>query len=208
MRRGLLYWAGWRLFRYSSRILLRAKVTGAEHVPREGGFILAVNHISYCDPPVVGSWIPRELYFFAKKELFRKPLFGWVLRSVNALPVSRGTIDRAALEMAVDTIRKGFGLTIFPEGTRSRTDEFLPPKPGIGIIASRAACPILVGYVQGTNRLSSCLRWRDKVRIAFGEPFNPDWVASFPSTKEGYQMLAQAVMNRMRELKSQVAAVK
>ena len=145
MRVRYLYWLGWFLTRVIGILLFRIKVSGREHVPEEGGFILALNHISYYDPPLAGSFIRREVFFFTKKELFRIPLFGALLRRLNTLPVSRGAIDRKALDLAVGVIREGFGLTIFPEGTRSKTGNFLLPRAGVGMIAVQAAASGAIG---------------------------------------------------------------
>jgi 1-acyl-sn-glycerol-3-phosphate acyltransferase len=156
----------------------------------------------------VGGWQRRELYFFAKKELFENRFFGAVIRATNTLPVSRGAVDRRALNLAVEAIQNGFGLTMFPEGTRSRTDQFLPPKPGIGIIATRAGCPIVPTYIHGSNKLSECFKRRERMSIAYGKPLSAEWVTSFPPEKESYKEIAQTVMQRITELKRQVTGVK
>jgi len=202
------YWAGWSLTRIISKLIFRIKTSGQENVPPSGGFILASNHISYYDPPLVGSWITREVYFFAKKELFKNRLFGALITATNSLPVNRYGIDRQSIRLAVDAIKRGFGLTVFPEGTRSRTEEFLSPKPGIGMIAARAGCPIAVGYLHGSNKLKDCFWGRDRMTMTYGETFPAEWVKSFPATKEGYQQIAEAVMERIGQIKKQVAAAR
>ena len=204
MRFNIVYWAGWSLTRIISKLVFRIKTSGQENIPREGGFILASNHISYYDPPLVGSWITRELYFFAKKELFKNRLFGAVISTTNSLPVNRRGMDRQAIRLAVDAIGRGFGLTMFPEGTRSRTDDFLAPKAGIGMMAARAGCPIAVAYIHGSNRPGDCFRCRDRLSITYGETLSAEWVKSFPATKEGYQQIAEAVMERISQLKAEV----
>ena len=208
MRLKLLYWTGYSLTRLISWPLFRPRISGREHIPTVGGFILASNHISYYDPPLVGGWQRRELYFFAKKELFRNRLFGAVIRVANALPVSRGAVDRQALKLAIDVVKAGFGLTMFPEGTRSRTDQFLPPRPGIGIIAARAGCPIVPTYIHGSNKLRECLWGRDKMSITYGEPLTAEWVLSLGTGKEAYKQIAAKVMERIAELRYQVTGVK
>ncbi len=200
----ILYYAGWTISRLISKFIFRIKVSGQEHFPKSGGFILATNHISYYDPPLAGSWAPRQVYFFAKKELFENRFFGFIIRRTNAVPVKRGTIDRQAIELSVDVIKRGFGLTIFPEGTRSKKDGFLDPKPGVGLLAIQAQCPIVPGYLHGTNRLRKCFWGREKMSITYGEPFSAEWVKSFPADREGYQRIAEAVMDRIGELKRQL----
>jgi 1-acyl-sn-glycerol-3-phosphate acyltransferase len=206
VRINIVYWLGWLLTWMIGRLFFRIKIRGRENIPREGGFILASNHISYFDPPLVGSFITRELFFFAKKELFKNRFFGSLIRTTNSLPVNRQGVDRHAIKLAVDAIKRGFGLTMFPEGTRSRTDEFLSPKPGIGMIAARAGCPIAVAYIHGSNRLKDCFWGRDRLSITYGEVLPADWVKSFPATKEGYYQIAGAVMERIGRLKAEVAS--
>ncbi len=206
MRFNIVYWMGWSLTRIISKLFFRVRTVGQENIPPKGGFILATNHMSYYDPPLVGSWISRELYFFAKKELFKNRLFAATIRTTNALPVNRQGVDRQAIRLAVAAIKRGFGLTMFPEGTRSRTDKFLSPKPGIGMIASRAECPIAVGYIHGSNRPGDCFRGREQLSITYGETFSADWVKSFPASKEGYRQIATAVMERIGELKARVVS--
>ncbi len=199
----ILYATGWFLARSFATIAGRIQIFGREHIPRIGGFILATNHISYFDPPVVGSCINRPLYFFAKAELFKNPFFAGILHRVNALPVKRGVVDRKALSLAINTIKNGHGLTMFPEGTRSKNGQLLPPKPGLGLIASRAQCPIVPGYVHGTNTVKKCLTFRDRMFVVFGEPVTAEWVGSIAKEKEGYMEISRAVMSRIAELGQQ-----
>jgi len=200
----LLYRGSWLLFRIISKFVFRIKVSGTEHLPRQGGFIVAANHISYYDPPLVGAWCMREVYLMAKRELFRNKVFGTILYRVNAMPVRRGALDRQALEMAVEKIEQGYGLTIFPEGTRSRTGDFLEPKPGIGMIAHRARCPIVTCYLHGSNRLMDCFMGRERLSITYGEAIPSEWVASMPSRKESYLLIARRVMEEISHLKDKV----
>ena len=203
-----VYQLGWTLTRVLSWLLFNPRVVGRENIPSSGGFIMASNHISYYDPPLVGSWQKRQMYFFAKRELFRHRLIGAILRACNSISVNRGTIDRQSVRTAVDVVRQGYGLVVFPEGTRSRTKHFLPPKPGLGMLARAAECPIVPAYLYGNNRLRDCLLRRTRMTIAYGEPFSAEWVASFPDDKAGYQALTNAVMDRIGRLRDYVVALK
>jgi 1-acyl-sn-glycerol-3-phosphate acyltransferase len=200
----ILYYSGWTLTRVLSKTLFRIKVRGKENFPESGGFILATNHRSYYDPLLVGSWAPRQVYFLAKQELFKSWFFGRIITATNALPVRRGTIDRNALKLCVETLENGYGLTIFPEGTRAKGKEFLDPKPGVGVIATQAKVPIVPGYVHGSDRLNDCFKGRVKMSIHFGEPIPAEQVAGFPIEKQGYLELTQLVMDRIKLLKQQV----
>jgi len=200
----ILYYSGWLLTRAVSWPVFRMRISGTAHVPKTGGFILACNHRSYYDPLLVGSWSPRQMYFFAKEELFRHRLFGWVITRTNAIPVKRGRVDRQALSRAIDVIKRGYGLTLFPEGTRSKTGGFLQPRAGVGMIAVQAGCPIVPAYLHGSNRLKDCLLGRQRLSLTFGPMMTVDEVAATPAVKEGYQELAARVMARIRTLAAEV----
>ena len=203
-----LYWTGRFLAHQFSHWLLRIKVADADRVPSEGGVIIASNHISVFDPPVLGSWIDRPVYFFAKDTLFEIPVLGRIIRRTNAIPVRRGTIDRDALDRAVEIVRRGDALVVFPEGTRSKTDQFLNPKAGVGMIAHRAECPIVPACIQGLNQIKKSLVFRTRPAIAFGEPFSAEWVKSFPAERESYHEMARTVMARIGELRDRIRDVK
>lgn len=198
----ILYYTGWSATRVVTKLFYRIKVSGQENIPRQGGFILASNHLSYFDPLLVGSWATRQVYFLAKQELFQNPVLGSIIRRTNALPLRRGTIDRTALDSCVEVIRHGYGLTFFPEGTRAKEGHFLDPKPGVGMVAVRAGCPIVPVYIRGSNHLGACLLGRDRLSITYGEPLPADWVASFEATKESYTEIARVVMERIAGLSS------
>lgn len=204
----ILYYCGWLVGRVGSTLGFHIRVSGRQHIPKTGGFILASNHISYYDPLLLGSWSTREMYFFGKAELFRNKLFGAIITRTNAIPVKRGTIDRTAVDRALGAIAEGYGLVMFPEGTRSKTGEFLDPKGGLGMLAIRAQCPVVPAYVHGADKLTDCLLFRDRLSITFGEPFGKIWVRGFPETKEGYENLSREVMGRIAELKAGVSVRK
>jgi len=200
----ILFWTGWSIFRIIAAFIFRVKIIGRENIPEQGGFILASNHISYYDPPLVGCCIKREVYFFAKRELFGFKPFGWILREVNARPVNRAGVDRAAIESAVAILKSGNGLTVFPEGTRSKTKDFLPVKPGIGMIARQAEVPIVPAYIHGTNQLWNCFTGRTRLSVSYGEPISAEWIRSQDMTKEGYLAIADEIMGRIVRLKTEL----
>jgi 1-acyl-sn-glycerol-3-phosphate acyltransferase len=192
----------WTLVRNLSRFLWRLTWEGVENIPREGGVIIASNHISWYDPPFVSVSCPREVHFMAKRELFFIPLLGLVIRNLNAFPVSRGKYDRQALEAAIEVLKKGEALIVFPEGTRGRKKgEFLPPKAGIGVLAREGQVPIVPTYISGSDELAKVFFSFGRVRVIFGKPIQKEWVMSLPEGKAGYQQIAEEVMRRIRELK-------
>ena len=194
------YWISY-LFFQSMFYFFRGKVSGREYPPESGPFILASNHISYFDPPLVAAFTGREMFFFAKKELFKNRLFGALIRKVNARPVRRGVFDRGGLETAVQLLEEGKGLVIFPEGTRSLTDDFLSAKPGIGMIACQAKVSIVPVYIHGSNCLWKCFFGAAKLRIRYGEPLLRDYVISLEAGKESYIAISEEIMRRIKALK-------
>lgn len=149
------------------------RVTGREHLPPRAPYIVAANHISVLDPPVMGGALPVECAFFAKVELFANPLFGAFIRGLNAIPVRRGSADREALSRALAALRGGLPLVIFPEGTRDRSARLRPAKPGLGFLAVSAGTPIVPAYISGTNRFRCALARSPRMAVAFGPAIPP-----------------------------------
>ena len=162
------------------RLLVHVEVTGLERVPRSGPLIVAANHISNADPPLVGGWLApalsRRPRFLAKEQLFRGPV-GWFLRSQGVIPVRAGGSDVDAYRQAKAILDAGDVLVVFPEGTRSRDGRIGPPRPGVGLLATRLGVPILPVGVSGSDRFlapgSSRPRFRVPVIVRVGEPWQP-----------------------------------
>lgn len=198
------YAIGWLFSRSISRLLFGVRPIGTELVPQEGPVIVAANHQSYLDPPILGSMITREMHFFAKKELFGIFIFGWLVSKLNTIPVKRGTYDPGALNRVIEVLAGNGGLILFPEGTRGDGREFLQPKAGIGFIAKQARAPIVPAYLHGTNRLFKAIFARRRVKVVFGEPISAEEIERFPDTKEGYRSLAERIMEHIGRLRTRV----
>ena len=199
----LTYRIGWFLTRVLGTILFRLKSSGQENIPKTGPFIIASNHRSLADPPLVGSFILRQVHFLGKKELFRNPVFGAIIRSTNAHPIRRGAIDKSAIETVEKILHMGQGIVIFPEGTRAREKEFLDPKPGIGMIARKTLVPVVPAYVHGSNKLSKVFFGKEKLGIIYGQPLDKEEISQYDDAKLGYRELAEEIMRRIRELKDE-----
>ena len=187
-------------------LLSRWEVRGREHVPRGGGFIVASNHTSYWDPPMVGAAVPREVHYLAKEELFSTPVVGALVRSVNSIPIRRGAADLSGLARAIATLKSGGGLVLFPEGSRMKDGELHPARPGVGLMAVQADVPVVPCYISGSNRPRRWLTRRGRVRIWLGmarhwrELAGPD-VEPVPG-RVLYQRVGEAVMREIAALKS------
>jgi cytidylate kinase len=138
------------VFRTGARLLWGLRGEGIENVPRSGGVILASNHKSYLDPPLIGSILPREIHYLGKKELFRMPLLGAWVRTHNVIPIDREGFDRSGLETALGVVRGGGALLLFPEGTRIRRPGMGPPREGVGFLVARSGVPVVPVHVRGT----------------------------------------------------------
>lgn len=140
------------LFRFFFSVFCNWKVKGVENIPQEGPLLVIANHISYWDPVVIGSVISRKVYFMAKAELFNYPVFGALIRSLGAFPVSRKQIDRSSLKRALALLGEGKVVCIFPEGTRNKKGDLLPFLPGAAFIARKASVPIIPIALQKKRR--------------------------------------------------------
>jgi len=172
-------------------------VHGVENIPGKGGFILACNHISYLDPPVVGSNCPRRLNFLSKEELFSNWFSSWWMRSVGCVPVKRDSNDLAALREAMRRLRSGGGLFLFPEGRRQGSgNESAQPQAGIGFLASKLNVPVVPAFVKGTDKAmprGAKFFKPVKVTVYFGKQIHIE--KGMP-----YQDVASLIMKKIRHL--------
>lgn len=167
------YWFGSRFVKAFSRTFLKFRIEGLDHVPRTGPLIAACNHISFWDPPLVGSNFPRVLHFVAKAELFENRVFGAMLRGYNSIPIQRGLRARSGLLGAEEVLNEGGAVLIFPEGTRNKSGALMPPRAGIGRLATVTRTPVLPVRISGSNQIRRSLRRQTLVRIVIGTPIVP-----------------------------------
>ncbi len=146
------------------------KVSGARNLPRTGPVIIASNHISFIDPPVLGSSIHREAFYAAKKELFTNRWSGGVISHFNAFPVRRSGFDSTALKKSIEALESDGVLIMFPEGTRSRSKGMLPFKRGVGYLVEKTGAAVLPAYLAGSNRLKQHLFKPGGIILRFGQP--------------------------------------
>lgn len=141
----------------------RFEIIGKEHFPKEGGVLLCSNHIDTLDPPVVGITAPRPVNFMAKEELFKLPILKGILPKVHAFPVKRGLSDRQALRTAVNLLKDGQVVGLFPEGTRNRTGKLGKGFSGAGFFALRGNAVVVPCAIIGPYKLFR------KVKVVYGE---------------------------------------
>jgi 1-acyl-sn-glycerol-3-phosphate acyltransferase len=161
------------LFGYSSRIY----VVGCEHINRAGGFLLASNHISHFDPPIISSVARRKIDWMAMAEFFPVPGLGHFLRAVDAFPAARDRADRKTIQSAIKRLKDGRIVGVFPEGgIRDGTQSLLEGaslRAGASTLAHMAGVPIVPCVILGSDRLYAKGNWlplrRTPVWIAFGQ---------------------------------------
>lgn len=145
-------------------------------VPKQGGLLLLANHTSDLDPVLVQGATNRQVFFMAKDELFQMPVLGKLIRWFQAFPVKRGEPDRGAIRLAVDLIKSGEVVCVFPEGQLSESGELQPILPGVELIARMAGCPVVCVGIKNANRIMPygmtiprpALRW---VTVTIGKPW-------------------------------------
>ena len=160
------------LFRFIFYVIFRTRVYGRENIPAEGAVILAANHASNADPPLMASLIERPVSYMAKIELFENPIFGGIIRRCHAFPVKRGESDRGAIKTAVQVLKEKRILGRFPEGTRSKTGELKKPEAGVALIAAMTGAPIVPVAILNTHRIFANGGKIPALRIMYGAPIS------------------------------------
>lgn len=190
-------------FKVYFKVLYRHQVHGVAHIPK-GGAIIAPNHISYFDPPLIGLSCPEEVHYLARDTLFRQPLLGLIIRNLNAFPVSGKASDLKSIKAICELVASGDKVIIFPEGLRTFDGKLTRVKPGIAMIASRVNCPILPTFIHGTfeiwPRTKMIPRLRGRTICVFGTPIYPDSFEGM-SKKEKQDAISQTIKERIEALR-------
>lgn len=180
----------------------RCRITGRENIPQAGGVIIAANHLSLWDPPLLATFVPRPVHFMAKEELFSIPGLGWIIRRLNAFPVRRGAADRTAIRTAIAILEGGACLGLFPEGTRSKDGSLGPAEQGVALIAAKAGAIIVPAAIIGTNK--SFAGWRlPRFELRFGSPVV---LPKEKADKERLDKISNQVMTEIGRLLTDQAA--
>ncbi len=203
------YRLGWLSYRALFRFYFGWRVYNPERVPLNGGVILASNHASYLDPPLVGSGVRRGINYLARENLFRFPVMGWVLRQWQVVPVDREGGGAKGLKNILDRLLAGGAIIMFPEGTRTRDGKFQPARSGIGLTVIKSTAPVVPVRVFGTfeayGRHMRLPRPR-RVAVKYGQPMLFEQlraeakVCSKQRLKEIYQQVADELMAAIAKL--------
>ena len=203
------YRFGWICFRALYRFYFRWRVYNPERVPLQGPVILAANHASFLDPPLVGAGVKRGINYLARESLFRFPVLGWILHRWQVVPVDREGGGAKGLKAILERLLDGGAIILFPEGTRTRDGNLQPARSGIGLTVIKSEAPVVPVRVFGTfEAFGRHMKFPRPHRVAvkYGQPMPFDQlrseakVCSKQRLKEIYQEVADAIMSAIAKL--------
>lgn len=199
-----VYGVSLAFIRWAFGTLFRGDVAGREHLPLWGGYIVASNHVSHLDPPIVGLHLTQQVSFFARKTLWKPGFASWWLNAVGTIPVDRdGASDVGAMKRILQTLRAGKTIILFPEGTRSVDGRLQLPKPGVGMIACKTRSTVIPARIFGSYEAfgkGGRLRLGVPVRVSYGPPLRPQDYDHPADGPDRYQRAAERIMAAVARL--------
>lgn len=199
----LVYNIGYNIAKLLARTFFQLRVVHPERMIEDGPLILAVNHTSVFDPPLVGICSRRGICFLARKSLLEWPALGPLFPAMNVIPVDRDGHDMSALREVIKKVKEGNGVLLFPEGTRSMDGRLQPARGGIGLVIAKTGAPVLPVRIFGAfDAFPKNARFPrfPKITVVLGHPiyFHPGEMAAPP--RELYQQLGDRVMQSISAL--------
>ncbi len=188
------------IFIFFYKLFFRYDVSGAENIPEKGGVIIASNHLSYLDPPLIGIAIKRRAFYMAKSSLFRNPLISWFVKMFS-IPVDRDATKPSTIKTAVKLLKEGKVLVIFPEGGRSRSGDIEGGKRGVGMLAAMSKAAVVPACITGTDRalpVGAKFIKPAKVSIRFGKPME---IREAEKSKDFQKRVTNEIMERIKALR-------
>ncbi len=198
-----IYWLGWMTFASAFRTLFGMRVNGMEHLVTEGPVLVASNHQSYLDPPLIGAVYQTEMVYLARKSLF-KGIAKWLYAQWNAIPVDQDHPDMTSLKIIIRKLKEGERVLVFPEGSRTMDGSIGEGAPGIGLIAVKSGAVIQPMRIRGAHEAlpRGCARVRfSRITVDVGPPIrlSPEELKS-SSNKEGYDRISKRIMAAIEAL--------
>ncbi|MBL9219259.1 MAG: 1-acyl-sn-glycerol-3-phosphate acyltransferase [Opitutaceae bacterium] len=182
----------------------RGEVAGTDNFPAEGPFLIASNHASHLDPPMVGCQIAKQMRFFARKSLWNNRLLAWWLDQVETIPVERDSGDIGAIKKVLLALKEDRAVVLFPEGTRSPDGHLQKAKAGVGLMACKTGVPVVPCRVYGSfaafGKGAKVPRFGTPVSIVFGPPIPAADYDDPAAGKARYETAAQRIMERIAAL--------
>lgn len=182
------------------KVFNRLEVIGNENIPEKGGVIVAANHFSYLDPPVIGVALKRQASFIAKEGLFKIPIIGRGIKAFS-FPVKRDRPQPSTIKEAVSRLKQGGVIVLFPEGGRSANGSFLDAKRGVGMIAAMSSAPVVPALIEGTDRafpVGAKIFRPAKISVVFGTPLK---IEKKETDKHFQERISREIMERIKKLK-------
>ena len=198
----LFYFVAKKLTNAFIHIAFRMRYEGKENIDQRGGFMVCSNHRTVLDPLFIAQKIRPQLFFMAKQELFKNCFFGAIIKGLGAFPVERGKGDNSAIDFAVDTLKSGKVLAMFPEGTRSKDGTPGKPKSGAALVAMQTKADILPVAIS----FEPPLRFRSVVTIRYGKMIRFEELGAEHSTPSEMKRASKLIMGRIVELVTLPAA--
>lgn len=198
-----IYWLGWLSFGAAYRTFFGLRIIGDENLIKSGPVLVASNHQSFLDPPLIGNLYKDEMVFFARKTLFKGPA-KWVYPQWNAIPVDQERPDMSSMKTVIRKLKEGWRVLVFPEGQRTLDGEIGEAAPGVGLIAAKAGVPIqpvrIYGADEALPRGSGKIRFA-RITVKVGPPIvlSKEEFKSY-SGKEGYEALTNRIMDAIKAL--------
>ncbi|MDR2737595.1 MAG: 1-acyl-sn-glycerol-3-phosphate acyltransferase [Puniceicoccales bacterium] len=187
------------------RELFDGNIYGDENIPRRGPCLLACNHLSFFDPPSIGSAVSnREVFSLARSSLFGTRLRNWLFSHMNCIPVPRDGVGFTAIKAALNLLGEGKCVMIYPEGTRSLDGSTGDPHGGVGMLACKTMAPVvpcrIFGMFEIMGRSNRFFDWNRGANIVFGAPLlASDYIVS-GSARDKYKLASQKIMDSVRNL--------
>jgi 1-acyl-sn-glycerol-3-phosphate acyltransferase len=199
----VFYWIVKTLFRVTFTLYNRLEIRGLDKIPPKTTFIVASNHASYIDPPLLGGVFPGRLRYLAKDSLFRNPVMRFLISALGAIPVKREDSQRAGASMKIMLSRLALGesFLMFPEGTRSSDGKLLPLEGGAAFLSVKSGVPLLPVYISGSSDVMPPHRSFPrpaKLEVTFGAPIFPD--ASIEGEKQRREVSMAALDESLHAL--------
>jgi len=195
---GFILFIVWVIF----KTLYRLKVYKSKKIPK-GSAIIASNHLSYYDPIAIAASFPEEVYYLAKKSLFKKFFLGSLITKLNALPISQNIPNIYSIKTIIKILKKGKKVILFPEGKRSKDGEIQKIMPGIGYLVYLSKCLIIPTYIHGTQKIwgrnKKFPKLYGKISCVFGSPISPDF--EFINKKDFINKITNKLEQSLKNLK-------
>ena len=190
------YLLGYSLSKAIAKTFFHYRVIGAENMIEEGPCIIAANHCSYLDPPLVGIACRRAIHYLARKTLLDWPVLGPIFPDLNVIPVDQNNADRSALRGVIRVVQNGGAVVVFPEGSRSPDGRLQPAQPGLGMIVAKTGAPVVPVRICGS--FTALPRGRQRPRLAavtvvVGRALR--FPAEITEGREAYQKISDRVMD-------------